>query len=265
MYRALFFTDPLYSVLAQIYLFVLGAVVGSFLNVCIYRIPLQQSIVTPRSRCPKCNQNIRWYYNFPILSYLMLRGKCASCGERISPVYPFVEFITGTVFVLLYRHFGISIPFAIYAFFACSTIVLIFIDYYHRLLPWKVTFPAIAVGLATSFVNPYLRPLESLIGFLAGAFILTFVFVTFKWIRKKEGLGDGDIVMMAMVGAFLGWQQVLLVLFFSSMLGTIVGIISMTVFKKGSDFLYPYGTFIGAAAIAAVFWGEQVWNFYVMR
>jgi leader peptidase (prepilin peptidase)/N-methyltransferase len=176
-----------------------------------------------------------------------------------------VELITALFFVFLYRSFGISAPFLIYAIFGCSMIVLIFIDYYHRLLPWVITFPGIAIGFLSSFVNPFLTPIESGVGILLGAGILLFVFFLFKWVRKKEGLGDGDIVLLAMVGAFLGWQQVLLILFFSSMLGSVIGLYSMVVLRKGSDFPYPYGSFIGAAAIPAIFWGQKLWYLYITR
>src|SRR5262245_9800149 len=143
MNRALFFQDPLFATLIQIYFFLIGAIIGSFLNVCIHRIPLKKSIVTPRSACPHCGTMIPWYHNIPIFSYLWLRGKCFHCKGPISVTYPLVELMTAVIFVLLYRHFGISLALLIYAFFSCSTIVLIFIDYYHRLLPAKITFPTL--------------------------------------------------------------------------------------------------------------------------
>lgn len=263
MERAFYFSDPFFHSLVQVYLFLLGLIVGSFLNVCIHRIPIHESIVTPRSRCPHCRKIIPWYWNIPLLSYLLLQGRCAYCKGAISIVYPFVELVTGILFVLLYRSFGLSVPFFLYAIFGCSTIVLIFIDHYHRLLPAVITIPGILVGFLGSFFNPLVTPMDSLFGLLLGAGILTFVFFTFKWIRKKEGLGDGDIVMLAMVGAFLGWHQVLLVLFFSSLLGSLVGLVLVVVFRKGSDFLYPYGSFIGAAALPAIFWGEHLWQLYM--
>jgi leader peptidase (prepilin peptidase)/N-methyltransferase len=263
MNKALYFDDPVFGVVVQVYLFLIGSIIGSFLNVCIHRIPLHQSIVTPRSHCPKCEKIIPWYHNVPILSYVWLRGKCAFCGERISPVYPFVELLTAVLFVILYLYFGISALFFIYAYFACSIIILIFVDYYHRLLPAVITFPSIAIGFATSFVNPYIGPRDSGLGILVGAGVLTVVYFFFKWVRKKEGLGDGDIVMLAMVGAFLGWQNVLLVLFFSSFLGSLIGMVFILVLKKGADFMYPYGTFIGAAALPIMFWGELFWNRFI--
>lgn len=260
-----FLNDPSYRILIQIYLFLIGAVIGSFLNVCIHRIPLEKSIIHPRSGCPRCGTIIPWYYNIPILSYLWLRGKCATCKEPISIVYPFVELLTAVFYVLLFCYFGISIPFFIYAFFGSITIVLLFIDSFHRLLPHVLTFPGIVVGLATSFVNPFLRPLDSLIGVAVGGLIPLITLLLYQWIRKQEGMGHGDVVMLAMVGAFLGWRQVLLVLFASSLIGSLVGMLLILVFRRKSDYMLPFGTFIGIAALAAIFWGPRLWNFYFAR
>jgi leader peptidase (prepilin peptidase) / N-methyltransferase len=262
MERFLALTDPELKPLWSVFFFLTGSIVGSFLNVCIHRIPSGQSVVAPRSRCPHCNALIPWYHNVPVLSYLWLEGRCVSCGHKFSPVYPFVELLTAISFLLLYLYFGISILFFIYAYFICSMIVLIFIDYYHRLLPAVITFPGIALGFLASFVNPRVRPIDSLLGIMVGGLIPTLVLIVYKWVRKREGLGHGDIVLLAKVGAFLGWQQVILVLFASSLIGSIVGILLILVFKKRSDFMLPFGTFIGAAAIAAVFWGPQVWDFF---
>jgi leader peptidase (prepilin peptidase)/N-methyltransferase len=264
MDRALYFDDPFFGPLIQIYLFLMGAIIGSFLNVCIHRIPLDQSVVKPRSRCPHCETLIPWYHNVPVLSYLWLRGKCFHCGARISPVYPLVEILTALLFLLLYRYFGISVPFFIYAYFGCSIIILIFVDYYHRILPAVITYPAILIGFLSSFLNPFIGPRDSILGLALGAGILLAVYLFYKFVRKKDGLGEGDIVMLAMVGAYLGWQNALLVLFVSSLLGSLTGFISIVFLKKGTDFLYPYGSFIGAAALPAIFWGEYVWNLYIL-
>jgi leader peptidase (prepilin peptidase)/N-methyltransferase len=259
MEAAFYLNDPDLQPLLSIFFFVAGSIVGSFLNVCIHRIPVHQSVIHPRSRCPRCENLIPWYQNVPILSYVFLRGRCANCKERISPVYPLVELITACYFLLLYRTFGVSIPFLIYAFFGCSVIVLIFIDFYHRLLPSVITFPSVALGLLSSFFNPLVRPMDSGLGVLVGGLIPTIVLIVYKWIRKREGLGHGDIVMLAMVGAFLGWKQVLFVLFASSVLGSIIGILVIVLFKKATDFMLPFGSFIGIVALIAVFWGKQFW------
>lgn len=260
-----FLNDPSYRPLIQIYLFIIGAVIGSFLNVCIHRIPLEKSIVTPRSGCPRCGAIIPWYYNVPILSYLWLRGQCHNCKQPISPLYPFVELLNAVFYVLLFRYFGISIPFFVYAIFGSITIVLIFIDYYHRLLPHVLTIPGILIGIVSSFVNPLIRPLDSLIGVAVGGLVPLVTLLLYKWIRKREGMGHGDIVMLAMVGAFLGWHQVLIVLFFSSLLGSLVGIVMILILRKDSNYMLPFGTFIGMAALAAIFWGPRLWNIYFNR
>lgn len=250
--------------LMEIYLFIIGSIVGSFLNVCIHRIPLKQSVVFPRSRCPNCGAPIRWYHNIPILSYIFLLGRCSSCKARISPVYPAVELLTAILFVLMWRKFGPTIPFLIYLVFACSIVVLIFIDYFHQILPHRITFPGIVLGFASSFINPYVSPLGSAIGIFVGGLLPYLVLVVYKWIRKKEGLGHGDIFMLAQIGAFLGWQQVLVVLFLSSLAGAIVGLFIIWIWKKGSDYALPYGTFLGAAALFAIFYGRQLWSLYFM-
>jgi leader peptidase (prepilin peptidase) / N-methyltransferase len=261
--EGLVFSDPAYSTLFQIYFFLVGLVVGSFLNVCIYRIPLKRSLVSPGSHCPSCDMKIPLYYNMPLISYILLAGKCGNCKARISVVYPIVELSTGLLFWILYLQFGVSIPFLIYAIFGCMMILLMWIDYFHRLLPWVITIPGIILGFAFSFINPFVTPRDSLIGFVIGGLMPFAALLIYQLIRHKEGLGHGDIVMLAMVGTFLGWQQVLLILFFSSLLGSIIGGLFILIFHKGSDFKLPYGTFIAIASLAAVFWGQTVWNFYM--
>jgi leader peptidase (prepilin peptidase)/N-methyltransferase len=158
--------------------------------------------------------------------------------------------------------FGPTIPFLIYALFACIMIVLIFIDFYHQILPHRITFPGIALGFASSFVNRYVTPVESALGILVGGILPFVVLVVYKWIRKKEGLGHGDVFMLALIGAFLGWRQVLIVLFLSSLVGSIIGLFIIFFWKKTSDFALPYGTFLGAAALFAIFFGRFLWTAY---
>jgi len=179
-------------------------------------------------------------------------------------VYPFVETITGILFLLLFLRFGLTLPLLIYGFFGACMIVLIFIDYFHKLLPAKITIPGVILGFLSSFVNPLVHPRDSLIGILLGALTLFSVYIAFKLIRNKEALGHGDIVMLAMVGAFLGWQQVLLVLFISSLLGSLVGVVFIVILRKGFDYMLPYGTFIGIAALPAIFWGQKILNYYFL-
>jgi leader peptidase (prepilin peptidase)/N-methyltransferase len=254
--------SPAWAVLG--YVFAVGTVVGSFLNVLIYRIPLGLSIVKPRSQCPNCKRKIPWYHNIPILSYVWLRGRCASCGNRISPVYPFVEFLTGLYFAMLFYTHGPFMPFLIYAVFGCIMIALIFIDYYHRLLPRVITFPGIVIGFAASFSRDnFINPWQSLMGIVIGGLIPLTVLLVYKWIRKKEGMGHGDIVMLALVGAFLGWKMVFLVILLASLSGVVIGGLAIVALKKGSDFPLPFGSFIGAAALVIVFVGRSLWRLYL--
>ena len=166
--EGLVFSDPAYSLLFQVYFFLVGLVVGSFLNVCIYRIPLKRSLISPASACPACGVKIPWYYNIPLISYILLAGKCGNCKVRISIVYPIVELSTGLLFWVLYVQFGVSIPFLIYVIFGCMMILLMWIDFYHRLLPWVITIPGIILGFLFSFINPFVTPRDSLIGFAIG-------------------------------------------------------------------------------------------------
>lgn len=256
------FSDPALQPLFRVYFFLCGLVTGSFLNVCIYRIPLGISVVTPRSRCPHCNTIIRWYHNIPVLSYLALRGKCHNCKAKISPIYPLVELLTGCIFLFTFMKFGLSRSFFIYLYFCCCMILLMFIDFNHRILPDVLTLSGIVLGFAASFFTD-LGWLGSLKGILLGGAMPAFALLMYKWIRKKEGMGHGDIKMLAMVGAFLGWNQVFLVMLLSSILGSIVGIGGMLIFRKDSDFEWPFGTFIAIAAIFAVFYGPLIWHYYL--
>jgi len=206
---------------------------------------------------------IPWYCNIPLLSYIFLLGKCKFCKTGISPVYPLVELMTALLALFLFRRYGLYRPFLIYLYFGCAMIVLMFIDYYHRLLPDRITLSGVVIGFAVSFVNPDLGPLQSAIGIALGGLLPTLVFLLYKWIRKKEGMGQGDIKMLAMVGAFLGWKRLLLVLFASSLVGSIVGLLGMLIFRKTSHFEWPFGTFIAIAAIAAVFWSSFVWSHFL--
>lgn len=257
-----YLADPALQPLLQLYFFLAGTVLGSFLNVCIYRIPNNISIVTPRSKCPSCGNVIPWYCNIPLFSYVFLLGKCKFCKTRISPVYPLVELMTGIFALLLFRRFGLDRLFFIYLYFGCCMIVLMFIDYYHRILPDVITLSGVVIGLACSFFMPSLGPIRSLLGIAVGGILPTIVLLAYKWIRKKEGMGHGDIKMLAMVGAFLGWNQVILVMFVASTLGSIVGILGMLVFHKESQFEWPFGTFIAIAALADIFLGPLVWSMY---
>lgn len=253
-------------------LFVFGALIGSFLNVCIYRIPRNQSIIWPSSRCPSCNNPIKFYDNIPIFSYyLLLRGRCRFCKEKISGRYPLVEALNGFSYLLVFWRFGPAWSSAVYCILCSAMIVITFIDYDFQIIPDRITLPGIPVGLvAGSFLlpDPFLRATAlgfkaSLIGAVSG--FLFFYLVAFLSIRilKKEGMGGGDIKMMAMVGAFLGWKAVILTTFLGSLFGSIIGIGLMVLRGREKGSLIPFGPFLALGALVSLFFGQEILIWYL--
>jgi leader peptidase (prepilin peptidase)/N-methyltransferase len=238
----------------------LGLIVGSFLNVCIHRLPLRESVAWPSSRCPHCRAELKAYDNIPVLSYLMLRGRCRSCGKSISVQYPIVELLTGLLFLSAFILFD---PPLLYQrlLFACAMVVLFVIDLEHRILPDVITLPGIVAGLLFSL---FLPPgwLDSLIGLALGGGSLWLMGEIYFRIRHEEGMGFGDVKMLAMIGAFLGWKLMLLTLIISSFIGSIVGI-SMIVLKRGDmKYALPFGTFLAVGALVAAVAGERIVSWY---
>jgi leader peptidase (prepilin peptidase)/N-methyltransferase len=243
--------------------FVLGSIIGSFLNVCIYRIPAGQSIVSPASRCPHCHAPIRWYQNVPVLSYLLLGGKCASCKMRISPRYPMVEALTGLLFVLVFYHFGVQGASLVYWLFAAALVTITFIDLDHQIIPDVISLPGIAVGFLCSFAVPWITWTDSLLGILVGGGSLYLVAVGYELLTRKEGMGGGDIKLLAMIGAFLGWKAILPIVFISSFMGTLVGVPLMLIKKADGKLAIPFGPFLAAAALFYLFWGPGLIRWYL--
>jgi leader peptidase (prepilin peptidase)/N-methyltransferase len=246
----------------SILFFCYGLIVGSFLNVCIYRLPKKQSVVSPRSHCPHCNKLIAWYDNIPLLSFIMLRGKCRHCGAPISYIYPLVEFATAFFFLLTYLRWGISFQLLIDLIFVCFLLLLLFIDLFHYILPNNITIPGLVLGFGLSFINQRISWLESLIGLLIGGGILLLISLFYSYVKKKEGMGMGDVKMLAMLGAFLGWKLCLLTLMLASIIGTILGIIVMLKSKEGLMKQLPFGSFLSLAALITLFWGEHIISSY---
>ncbi len=246
-----------------VFAFVLGALIGSFLNVCIYRIPAKQSIVSPPSSCPKCGHKIRWYENIPIISYASLLGRCSSCRTKISLRYPIIEALTGLLFVLVFHHFAFSSATLIFWLFVAALVVITFIDYDHQIIPDVISLPGIAVGFLCSFLGHWLGWLDSLIGILVGGGILYVVAYGYEKLTKREGMGGGDIKLLAMIGAFLGWKAILPVIFFSSLLGTFVGVPAMLIKKGDTRFAIPFGPFLAVAALVYLFWGQAIIRWYI--
>ncbi len=233
----------------------IGAIVGSFLNVCIYRIPLGKSLVAPASSCPACGHPVKPYDNIPILSFLLLRGRCRHCGARISPRYPAVELITAALALLLFRQYGLSLPLFAAFLLTAALIVVSFIDLEHKMIPNVITLPGIplfaVLGIAIMGVSFF----DALLGMILGGGILYLIAVVYELLTKREGMGGGDIKLLAMLGAFFGWQSLLFILLFSSLLGSFVGIAVMVIRKEDTKYAVPFGPFLSAAAVAYLFWG----------
>ena len=242
---------------------IFGLIIGSFLNVCIYRIPAGISIVSPSSRCPQCGVSIRWYQNIPILSYLILGGKCRACRTGIPWRYPFVEALTGGLFVLVYLSFGLTTTLGVYCLFVAALIVITFIDLDHQIIPDVISLPGIVVGFLCSFAIPWLSWTDSLLGILLGGGSLWLVAVVYELLTKKEGMGGGDIKLLAMLGAFLGWKAILPIIFISSLIGSLVGIPLMLVKKADSKLAIPFGPFLALGALIYLFWGPQLIAWYL--
>ncbi len=241
-----------------ILVFLIGAAIGSFLNVCIHRIPAGGSIIFPPSHCPSCKTGIKFYDNIPIISYLLLRGRCRQCKSSISFRYPLVESINGIGYMLLTYEFGVGWTAFAYALFISSLLVLTFIDLSHQILPDLITLPGIIVGLiAASSVLPA-GMINSIIGVLlgGGAFYLVAVI-------SRGGMGGGDIKLIAMIGAFLGWRDVLLTIFIGALTGSLVGIFLMLFKGKKRKDPIPFGPFLAAGAIISVFLDRELFIWYI--
>jgi len=246
-----------------VFAFLLGAVIGSFLNVCIYRIPAGVSIVSPASRCPNCGAEIRWYQNVPILSWLGLGGRCARCKVSISIRYPLVETLTGLLFIVVLYRFGLSSATPVYFLFASALVVITFIDLDHQIIPDVISLPGIIVGFLCSFAVPWLSWSDSLLGILLGGGSLWLVAVVYELLTKKEGMGGGDIKLLAMLGAFLGWKAILPIIFISSLVGSLVGVPLILVKKADSKLAIPFGPFLALGALIYLFWGPQLISWYL--
>jgi leader peptidase (prepilin peptidase) / N-methyltransferase len=263
--------------------FLFGLVIGSFLNVCILRIPADKSIVLPASSCTKCGKEIAPYDNIPVLSWVFLGGKCRNCKTKISAMYPAVEFLTGILFLGCYFIFGLTVDALKWAVFAALLVVLTITDLRERILPDKVNFFGLGAGLLFSFFTKSLDGTalwlagrwfdfpppqialsfaDAALGALAGSGLLWIVAEGYFRIRGREGMGLGDVKMMAAVGAFLGLKRTMMTVFLGSLLGSVVGIFLIAVSKKGRDYELPFGTFLGAGALLVVFFGTPALHWY---
>ncbi len=245
-------------------IFAVGACVGSFLNVCIYRIPAQKSIVSPGSSCPNCHQAIPFYLNIPILSFIVLAGRCRFCRIPISIRYPLIEALTGIFAVLAFNWFGPSLIFVYWFAFICTLITVSFIDLDHQIIPDVISLPGILIFASGVYILPDMTLLQSLAGIFSGGGILYAVAVLYGWLRKQEGMGGGDIKLLAMIGAATGVQGVLFTIFVSSIAGSAAGLVMM-VFNRTTDATVkvPFGPFLSLGAILYLFYGESILHWYI--
>lgn len=247
---------------AEVFTFLFGLCIGSFLNVCIYRLPASKSISHPRSSCTNCNELIPFYDNIPVVSYLLLRGRCRFCSEPISLRYPIIELLTGLFALITFFKYGLSLEAFIYFVFIATLLVITFIDIDHQIIPDVISLPGILIFFIASFGLSQVTYLDSLIGILAGGGSLFLVAWTYNMITKKEGMGGGDIKLLAMIGALIGWQGVLFTIFVASAVGTISGMLVMLKSRKGMKLKIPFGPFLAIGAIAYIFFGPQLVRWY---
>jgi len=249
--------------LPNIYLFLVGLCIGSFLNVCIHRLPAGRSIVRPPSACTACGASIRWYDNIPLLSYLLLWGRCRACKTAISPRYPIVELLTGLFALAVWQRFGWHPQALIYFGFVAALLVITFIDIDHRIIPDVISLTGIPLGFVLSFALPQLTWLDSLLGILIGGGSLLAVAWGYRLLTGNEGMGGGDIKMLAMIGAFIGWQGVLFTIMAASFTGTLAGVATMIRMGKGMKLAVPFGPFLAIGAILYLFFGPQLIEWYL--
>jgi leader peptidase (prepilin peptidase)/N-methyltransferase len=243
-------------------LVMLGLAVGSFLNVCVHRIPRGQSLTVPPSRCPACEYRLHWYDNIPVASYAALGGRCRKCRAPISIRYPLVEIVTMALFVVHGAIFGWNALLVPRLVFACAMVVLFAIDLEHQLLPNVITLPGIAVGLISSAVLPP-GIVDALLGVALGGGVLWLIGEAYFRYSGHEGMGGGDIKMLAMIGAFLGWKLVLVTLVLSSVTGSLFGVVVIAIRRGGMKYALPYGTFLALGALVASLAGDRIIRWYV--
>lgn len=251
--------------------FIFGLITGSFLNVCIYRLPRETSVVSPGSSCPSCKAPVRPWDNIPVISYLFLRGRCRSCGEKISVRYPLVELLNGALYWSVFASFGMGWHLLFFFAFVSAMVVITFIDLEFQIIPDVITLPGIVIGfLGALFLLPDLFAgptfnLSQALGFktsIAGFLLGGGLFYSIA-VLSKGGMGGGDIKLMAMVGAFMGWKAVLLTTFIGSLTGSIVGIFLMVFKGKGRKAKIPFGPFLALGAVTSLFFGEAIITWYL--
>ena len=256
-----------------LFIFCFGACIGSFLNVCIYRPAAGKSIVRPGSHCFSCEHPLAWYDNIPIFSYISLKGQCRYCKAKFSPRYAVVEALTGIMFAILLWEYSWSFELLIYAIITAGLIVATFVDFDHFIIPNFITFPGMIFGLIWSFVvwlffkeSAFLvqNPMEAILGFAVGAGFLFSIGEIFTRVLKKEAMGFGDVKLLGMLGLFIGWKLVLLTVILSSFVGSIVGVLMISMKKqKNEQGHIPFGPYLALAAYIAMVWGTKIIEWYI--
>ncbi len=246
-----------------------GALLGSFLNVCIVRIPRNESIILPRSHCRGCEHQLKWWENIPLLSYIILRGKCRHCETNISIRYPAVELITIMLSLTCWKFLGqFSLYAAYFLLLICPLIVITFVDLEHRIIPNIITLPGIVAGFLVSLIfagkyGYYDAAINSMLGILVGGGFLYVVAFAYEKLKKAEGMGGGDVKLAAMLGAFFGWQAAIFILLLSSVLGSLVGLFLLIIKKKDAKFAFPFGPFLALAGLIYFFFGQPIIAWYL--
>jgi leader peptidase (prepilin peptidase)/N-methyltransferase len=245
-------------------IFMLGASAGSFYNVCIYRIPKKKSIVTPGSACPFCKKPIPFYFNIPVFSYFILQGKCRYCKHPFSLRYPLVEALTGVILVALYLKFGYCLTTIFWFIFISVLIIISFIDIDHQIIPDIFSLPGIIIFATAPFFVPEISFLDSILGILLGGGSLYFIAITYYMLKKTEGMGGGDIKLLAMIGAAIGWKGVIFTIFIGSLTGTFAGIIIMLSSRIIDIKLkIPFGPYLSLGAVIYIFFGQTLIRLYL--
>ena len=247
----------------KLFVFIFGAIIGSFLNVCIYRLPKGRSIIVPGSYCPNCTAKIHWYDNIPILSFLFLKGKARCCKAKISLRYFIVEILTAAVLLILFISFGLTAKFFAYSILVSGLIIATFVDFEIQEIPDEISLGGLAVGLILSVAFPSILNegtrlngfLNSFLGALAGGGMIYVMGILGEFAFKKEAMGGGDVKLLAMIGSFLGWKLTILTFFIAPVFGAVVGIILKI--KEGKDTI-PYGPYLSLGAVVAIFFGENI-------
>ena len=261
--------DPYYHPVWLFAFFSFGAVIGSFLNVCIYRMPLNMSVIRPPSSCMKCKAPLRYYDNIPIVGYFIRQGRCRYCGFPFSMRYAAIELLTALLFIAVYSIYGLQSQTLFWLLFVSVSIVITFIDIDHRIIPNKISLTGIPVGFAAGLVMPeivdwwFVTPLQSILGIVFGGGVFWLVNIVYFSITGRDGIGLGDVKLLAMLGGFFGWQTVLFTIFFSSLLGSIVGVSVVVLYGRSSRHPIPFGPFIVLGCWISIWWSHSILRWFL--